>query len=291
MFLQAVLLEYRINMATGTDKMLIVSVGTGQHEPQYNLDELSEVHRLDAAMLAIRSTMHGAEVYQDLLCRAFGDYANPPGSSEPLDSDLRSHVRETEDAPHLFTSQERKHFTYLRYNHKFTTIEKHGPESDEARYRAIYPKKELWALDAVKARYELNDIGTDYAERAVSRDSLPGGKLFDQPRQILDCDGNVTTLRYYREDDQDDGRKDVDDAEARALDPFPVVAQKPQTITLRDIANQTTVVSRADIANLQAIPMSLIPEGLLGGLTDDGCALADLFAYLSLGVSDPSCGV
>ncbi len=61
-----------------------------------------------------------------------------------------------------------------------------------------------------------------------------------------------------------------------------MAAQEPQTITLRDIANQTTVVSRADIANLRAIPMSLMPEGLLGGLTD--AQLADLFAYLSLGV-------
>lgn len=59
-----------------------------------------------------------------------------------------------------------------------------------------------------------------------------------------------------------------------------MAAQEPQTITLRDAANQTTVVSRAEIANLQAIPMSLMPEGLLGGLSDN--QLADLFAYLSL---------
>ncbi len=59
-----------------------------------------------------------------------------------------------------------------------------------------------------------------------------------------------------------------------------MAAQEPQTITLRDAANQTTVVSRADVANLQAIPMSLMPEGLLAGLSDE--ALADLFAYLSL---------
>ncbi|MEM1294402.1 MAG: dehydrogenase, partial [Verrucomicrobiota bacterium] len=59
-----------------------------------------------------------------------------------------------------------------------------------------------------------------------------------------------------------------------------MASQEPQTITLRDAANQTTVVSRAEIANLQAIPMSLMPEGLLGGLSDT--QLADLFAYLSL---------
>lgn len=59
-----------------------------------------------------------------------------------------------------------------------------------------------------------------------------------------------------------------------------MAAQEPQTITLRDLANQTSIVSRADIASLQAIPISLMPEGLLGGLSE--AQLADLFAYLSL---------
>ncbi|MEM7011091.1 MAG: HEAT repeat domain-containing protein, partial [Verrucomicrobiota bacterium] len=55
--------------------------------------------------------------------------------------------------------------------------------------------------------------------------------------------------------------------------------QAEKTVTLRDAANQTTILSRDDINELQASPMSLMPEGFLGGLTDD--QLRDLFAYLS----------
>jgi hypothetical protein len=49
-------------------------------------------------------------------------------------------------------------------------------------------------------------------------------------------------------------------------------------VTLKDVANQLTVLDRNDIATLQALPASLMPEGLLAGLSDT--ELADLFAYL-----------
>jgi putative heme-binding domain-containing protein len=54
--------------------------------------------------------------------------------------------------------------------------------------------------------------------------------------------------------------------------------QSPDTVTLRDIANQRSVLDRSGITTLQALPASLMPEGLLGGLSD--AELADLFAYL-----------
>jgi len=59
-----------------------------------------------------------------------------------------------------------------------------------------------------------------------------------------------------------------------------IAAQNPETVTFRDAANQTTVLSRANLAKLEAIPMSLMPEGMLTGLTDE--QLRDLFAYLTL---------
>ncbi|MCB1244235.1 MAG: dehydrogenase [Verrucomicrobiales bacterium] len=59
-----------------------------------------------------------------------------------------------------------------------------------------------------------------------------------------------------------------------------VAAQEPQTVTLRDPAGQTTVLNRADLASLEAIPVSLMPEGLLIGMDDQ--QLRDLFAYLRL---------
>jgi putative heme-binding domain-containing protein len=52
----------------------------------------------------------------------------------------------------------------------------------------------------------------------------------------------------------------------------------PATVTLLDAANQRTEIERADIVAMDPIPVSLMPEGLLQGLSDDD--LRDLFAYL-----------
>ncbi len=57
-----------------------------------------------------------------------------------------------------------------------------------------------------------------------------------------------------------------------------IEAQDPRTVTLRDVANQTTVLNREKMQKLEATPISLMPEGLLAGLTE--AQLRDLFAYL-----------
>lgn len=64
-----------------------------------------------------------------------------------------------------------------------------------------------------------------------------------------------------------------------------MAAQAEKTVTFRDAANQTAILSRDDIAELQASPMSLMPESFLAGLTDD--QLRDLFAYLSKNAGNP----
>lgn len=59
-----------------------------------------------------------------------------------------------------------------------------------------------------------------------------------------------------------------------------IADQNPQSVTLRDVANQTTTLPRADIKSLEATPISLMPPGLLMGLDDK--QLRDFFAYLQL---------
>lgn len=54
--------------------------------------------------------------------------------------------------------------------------------------------------------------------------------------------------------------------------------QTPRTVTLKDLAGQETLIDRGEIASLEASPISLMPPGLLGGLSD--AELRDLFAYL-----------
>ena len=50
-------------------------------------------------------------------------------------------------------------------------------------------------------------------------------------------------------------------------------------VVLRDMSGQTHAVAADEIEKLEALPKSLMPEGLLGGLDD--AALRDLFAYLT----------
>ncbi len=54
--------------------------------------------------------------------------------------------------------------------------------------------------------------------------------------------------------------------------------QSPRTVTIKDLGGQNTVISRAEIESMAASPISMMPPGLLGGLSDD--EIRDLFAYL-----------
>jgi len=54
--------------------------------------------------------------------------------------------------------------------------------------------------------------------------------------------------------------------------------QAPNTVTLRDMAGQHLLLNRDEIKTLEASKVSLMPPGLLNGMSDD--ELRDLFAYL-----------
>jgi len=57
-----------------------------------------------------------------------------------------------------------------------------------------------------------------------------------------------------------------------------LAAQTPATITLLDAANQRTILDRAKVKTLTPLPVSLMPENLLAGLTPS--QTRDLFTYL-----------
>jgi putative heme-binding domain-containing protein len=54
--------------------------------------------------------------------------------------------------------------------------------------------------------------------------------------------------------------------------------QNPRTLTLRGADNQKTLVNRAEIEEIKALPISLMPDGLMAKLSDR--EVRDLFAYL-----------
>ena len=57
-----------------------------------------------------------------------------------------------------------------------------------------------------------------------------------------------------------------------------LVHQDAGTVVLKEMAGTKHTARTSEIEQLEALPQSLMPEGLLGGLDD--AALRDLFAYL-----------
>lgn len=55
-------------------------------------------------------------------------------------------------------------------------------------------------------------------------------------------------------------------------------SQSAQEVVLRDLAGQKTRLRQSDLVGLEASPVSLMPEGVLNGLSDE--AVRNLFAYL-----------
>jgi putative heme-binding domain-containing protein len=58
-----------------------------------------------------------------------------------------------------------------------------------------------------------------------------------------------------------------------------IAKQEASGVTLRDLAGREQMVPTANVETLTAMPASLMPEGLLGGLSD--AELRDFFSYLS----------
>jgi putative heme-binding domain-containing protein len=58
-----------------------------------------------------------------------------------------------------------------------------------------------------------------------------------------------------------------------------IKAQDAKSLTLRDLTGKDVRLANAEIKSQTASPVSLMPAGLLAGLSDE--ALRDLFAYLS----------
>jgi putative heme-binding domain-containing protein len=65
--------------------------------------------------------------------------------------------------------------------------------------------------------------------------------------------------------------------DGRTLNGF-ISDQDAQVVTLRGPDGQTTVLPRTDLEDLKAVPVSLMPEGLLKDLSEQ--QVRDLFAYL-----------
>lgn len=102
LLLSATLPEYGVNWATGPDKLLLISVGTGSAPTVVNNLSKARRHLLYVAMNTPGGLMFAAANNNDVVCRALGDVAFGPW----LDSELTDLTR----------GLNTKLFRYARYN-------------------------------------------------------------------------------------------------------------------------------------------------------------------------------
>jgi uncharacterized protein len=148
LFLMATLEPYKLCWATGTQNMLLVSVGTGT-SPKANQDlrpeEMNLVYNASSVPSAL---MFAALNEQDLLCRAFGNCLH----GEVLD-------REVGDLLGARGPVDPKLFTYVRYNAELTSewLDEHALGHIDPRH--VQP------LDSTEHMAELQEVGAKLAEQ------------------------------------------------------------------------------------------------------------------------------
>jgi len=146
-FLIATLDRYGLQWRTGTDQLLLVSVGTGAAPREAIGVSARDMNLLYVAKNLPLVQMGAAAVEQDLLCRVFGNCL----VGEPIDSEVGDLIGSHGPAsPKLFT--------YLRYNLTLT------PKAF-AGYALSHIDPAALELDAITRMSELLEVGTFLAQR------------------------------------------------------------------------------------------------------------------------------
>lgn len=151
LFLMATAEPYNVGWPAGTEKMLLVSIGTGSN-PKANLTLApGDMNLIYNATSLPSALMYGALNEQDLLCRIFGDCR----FGSPLD-------REVGDLIGAKGPADPKLFTYLRYNAELSSrwLAQHG-------LGHIHPE-DVQALDSIEHLDELQDVGRAVASQVRS---------------------------------------------------------------------------------------------------------------------------
>jgi patatin-like phospholipase/acyl hydrolase len=151
LFKMATLEPYKVNWQTGSDKMLLISVGTGSSNcPDAHL-RTSEMGLLYTASNVPTALMYAAQVEQDVLCRVFGKTL----AGCAID-------REVGDLKQVAGPVDGKLFTYARYNAELT---REG--LDQLGLPGIQPEQ-VRKLDSVDFIGEMQEVGKKVGEVEVS---------------------------------------------------------------------------------------------------------------------------
>lgn len=166
LFVMATAEPYKLQWPTGKEKMLIVSVGTGNAaSPKaaagtswFAAIHSSIVSTMPPVLASLPGTlMYGASVEQDVLCRVLGDCR----FGAEIDREVGTYIGAAGPAvPKLFT--------YMRYNPE---LSRRG--LDELGLKNIDPGK-VQKLDSIEFMDDLSRVGTAYAEASVKPEHLKG---------------------------------------------------------------------------------------------------------------------
>lgn len=147
-FLTATLPPYRIGWATGEERMLVVSVGTG-NTAAANADlEAGDMNLIHAATTVPSALMYGALNQQDTLCRVFGRCRH----GTPLDREIGDLL----DCP---APGGQKLFSYLRFD---ADVSRAG--LDELGLPGVEPEH-VQLMDSVEFIPEIRQVGTALGAR------------------------------------------------------------------------------------------------------------------------------
>lgn len=152
---------YKISWPTGSDQLLIVSIGTGstaKARPDVDADDL---WLLDNAKNLPGALMNAASAGWDMACRVLGDCRFGP----LIDREICD-MLPTEAVP--VTSTVPKQFAYVRYD----------PDVSQAGLNTLgladIKAEQVQVMDSVKHMPQIQRVGTTYAAKHVSLDHLRG---------------------------------------------------------------------------------------------------------------------
>jgi len=153
-FQMATAAPYAMNWATGEDRMLIVSVGTGtaaKARPDVRRDDVNLYH---AAIAIPAALMNAASAGWDMACRLVGQCRFGP----PIDREIGDMIQAPNGPP---TSSGPKLFTYVRYDPDVTQ-----PGIDALGLPAVKAER-LQVMDSVDFIRDFHSVGAAYAEKFV----------------------------------------------------------------------------------------------------------------------------
>jgi hypothetical protein len=151
--LMATLPCYRVEWPTGSDRLHLISLGTG-HVRSRLKDRSFRSYNLGANLLSMPAMLiDGTIMQQDMMCRVLGECR----FGDPIDSEIGALISEGTPAPRD------KQFSYVRYDHTFSAEE-------------VLAAKTAYggdlAMDNVRIMPFFAEVGRRYAEQFVRLEHL-----------------------------------------------------------------------------------------------------------------------